>query len=205
MAVQGRLPLQRMLGSIWKSALHHEDWGYHGFTRTCRHGSTIGGMSFEWGDEALKGMMVRAFWMIRGILWVAVSLYNERCCASSNPFQPPSIPPTRPLSYLYPGITLTLPGQVGLRSNTIQCPLWPYCVCVHTKQRYSSDRIISPCISHCNRFFVRSERNPFVIHTTSLKGVAKLPQHSFTYTYIYHPSTSAPYSSPLYHPTMSAL
>lgn len=83
-------------------------------------------------------------------------------------------PPTCPLPTYIRAFPHRLPGVVGLRSNTSSVPS-ALCVCVHIETTLLPlDRIITPCIQHCNWFFVAGLS---VIHTTNLKGVANLPQN----------------------------
>ena len=116
----------------------------------------------------------------RGHSLVAVSSRSNvvvlpRIHSSHQPF-----PPT-PLFPIYNRADpLSLPGVVG-RQEVVHIPL---ACCVYIARNDTTpDRIITPCISHCKWFFVRSERNQLVIHTTSLKGVVKLPQYSITYLF----------------------
>lgn len=71
-----------------------------GLARTLWHGSTFGGMSFEWGDKAPKGIGVRASDGNKGVTLAAVSSFHERCCASGQSIPATIHSPHPPSSYL---------------------------------------------------------------------------------------------------------
>ena len=141
----------------------------------------FGGMSFEWAQRIgnVRASMVM-FPSTRGHSLVAVSSLSNVVVlptihSSHQPFPPPHSCPSITGHTLY-----RCPGVVG-RQEVIHIPL---ACCVYIARNDTTpDRIITPCISHCKWFFVRSERNQFGIHTTSLKGVVKLPRYSITYLF----------------------